>query len=116
MISLITPKHRGNTVSDNDYCSGITLFVPVQLVSEPKQGDRIQPSILRFFCPSQSVTNGGMCVDCVPLRMHYDETEPSNTNPIFLMIQIVLALVAPKSHLPECLVLNPLCNPATRPS
>lgn len=39
-----------------------------------------------------------------------------NTNPIFLMIQIALALVVPKSPLPERLALNPLCNPASRPS
>lgn len=55
-------------------------------------------------------------VDFVPLKMHHQETEPSNTNPIFLMIQIALALAVPKSPLSECLDLNPLCNPASRPS
>lgn len=57
-----------------------------------------------------------VCADFVPLKMHHQETEPSNTNPIFLMIQIALALAVPKSPLPECLALNPLCNPASRPS
>ena len=38
-------------------------------------------------------------VDFVPLKMHHQETEPSNTNPIFLMIQIALALAVPKSPL-----------------
>lgn len=67
--------------------------------------------MLEYICVCVRVS-----VHFVPLRMHHQETEPSNTNPIFLMIQIMLASVVPKSPVPERLALNALCNPASRPS
>lgn len=68
------------------------------------------------LCLLFSVTTEVTCEVPVALRVHYEKTEPSNSNPIFLMIQIVLALVVPKSPLPEWLPLSPLCNPSSRPS
>lgn len=99
----------------DDHCSGKTLFSLVLKISEADVGDGALRSFYGF-CPSPILTNEGTCEASVPLRMHYEETKPSNANPIFLMIQIVLALVVPKSPLPERLSLSPLCNPSSRPS